>query len=328
MSRVGAVVIGRNERERLKGCLRSLASRVDLVVYVDSGSTDGSVEHARSVGVEVIELDTSRPFSAARARNSGFLGVRDLRADVELVQFVDGDCELIDGWLDRAVAVMGERAEVAVVCGRTKEANRSGSIYKRLCDMEFEHASGYVDSCGGIFLARAEALERIGGFDETIVAGEEPELCLRLRKSGWSILRLDDAMVWQDSGIERFRQWWKRSMRSGHAYAEAMDRHGPEGERFGVRESVSIWMWGLGPLILGAGLAWPTHYWSLLVLVLYPLQALRIAMRRQRLQGNRIGDAALYGTFVMLGKWAQMTGQVRYWSNRIRGRQGGLIEYK
>lgn len=68
---VAAVAIGRNEGARLVACLESMVGRVDPIIYVDSGSTDNSVAEARARGAEVVELDMSIPFTAARARNAG-----------------------------------------------------------------------------------------------------------------------------------------------------------------------------------------------------------------------------------------------------------------
>jgi len=48
---IDAVVIGRNEGERLVACLASLGGEIRRAVYVDSGSTDGSVAAARAAGV-------------------------------------------------------------------------------------------------------------------------------------------------------------------------------------------------------------------------------------------------------------------------------------
>ncbi len=62
---VGVIVIGRNEGERLKRCLNSLRHDCPVMVYVDSGSTDGSVEFAESIGVKVVRLDLSTPFTMA-----------------------------------------------------------------------------------------------------------------------------------------------------------------------------------------------------------------------------------------------------------------------
>ena len=110
MSAIGVVAIGRNEGERLRRCLESLDGHGLTVVYVDSGSTDDSVALARSLSIEVVDLDMSTPFTAARARNAGFERLLQIDPGVRFVQFLDGDCEVADGWLERAGRV-GEAAE-------------------------------------------------------------------------------------------------------------------------------------------------------------------------------------------------------------------------
>src|SRR5262245_27425374 len=89
LGHVGVVAIGRNEGERLRRCLESVMGKVRAVVYVDSGSTDDSVALARSLGTTVVELDLSRPFTAARSRNSGIARLCEADPDVEFVQVVD-----------------------------------------------------------------------------------------------------------------------------------------------------------------------------------------------------------------------------------------------
>src|SRR5579872_4333993 len=92
---LGVVVIGRNEGERLRRCLGSLLDSTRSIVYVDSGSSDGSVAMSRSLGVEVVDLDMRTAFTAARARNEGFWHLVRVRPDLEYVFFVDGDCEVL-----------------------------------------------------------------------------------------------------------------------------------------------------------------------------------------------------------------------------------------
>ena len=116
----GAVVIGRNEGARLKRCLASISDATALV-YVDSGSSDGSAKMARDRGVDVVDLDMSIPFTAARARNAGFAHLQDKFPDLHFVQFVDGDCELAKGWTERAARFLESRPDVAAVCGRLRE---------------------------------------------------------------------------------------------------------------------------------------------------------------------------------------------------------------
>ena len=64
--------------------------------------TDGSNQMATEMGAEVIDLDMSRPFTAARARNEGLRQLLLHHPDVDFVQFVDGDCEVVPGWLEAA----------------------------------------------------------------------------------------------------------------------------------------------------------------------------------------------------------------------------------
>ena len=179
MNYLGVVVIGRNEGERLRRCLSAVCVRNVTVVYVDSNSTDGSSELARTQGAEVVELDLSQPFTAARARNAGFARLEQIDADVRFVQFVDGDCELVDGWLAQASGVLEERPEVAVVCGRRRERFPEQSIYNRLADLEWNTPVGEAKYCGGDAMMRVAAFRQVGGFNPDLIAGEEPELCVR-----------------------------------------------------------------------------------------------------------------------------------------------------
>jgi GT2 family glycosyltransferase len=326
-ARLGVVAIGRNEGERLRRCLASLAGRAGTVVYVDSGSTDGSAEMAREAGALVVDLDTSIPFTAARARNAGFARLEEATPAVQLVQFVDGDCEVVAGWLERAQAELDAHPEVAVVCGRRRERYPEASIYNRLCDIEWDTPVGYTDACGGDAMMRVAPLREVGGYDPGLIAGEEPDLCLRLRQRGWKILRVDAEMTLHDAAMTRFSQWWKRSLRAGHAFAEGADRHGHEPERHWVREARSNWFWGAGvPTVAFLG-APPTLGLSLGLLGGYAVLARRI-YRHALTRGLPEDQARLYARYLVLSKFPQAAGQLFYWSKKLTGRQGRIIEYK
>jgi GT2 family glycosyltransferase len=334
---VGVVAIGRNEGERLRRCLASLAGFGEGVatVYVDSGSTDGSVGLARSMGVEVVELDMTRPFSAARARNAGFERLKQTAPGVRHVQFVDGDCEVVGGWLDRARAELEARPKAAVVCGRRRETDPGASIYNRLADLEWDTPIGEALACGGDAMMRAEAFEVVGGFDPTASAGEEPELCQRLRRLGWSVWRVDAEMTRHDLGMTRFRQWWRRQYRSGYNGLDIATRFPGEDNVFakGLARS-RAWAIGWPLAVVAAGLAgWLIGGAAVgliavgLVALSMPLQVLRLAVKvRDRVDGPR--TALAYGTLTMVAKWADLTGQVGYALDRRRGRMARLIEYK
>lgn len=311
---IGVVVIGRNEGERLERCLASVANGV--LVYVDSGSTDGSVALARSKGADVVELDRATPFTAARARNAGV----ERLPEVEYAQFVDGDCELAPGWLERAAAFLSQHQDVAVVCGRLREKHPERTVYNLLCDIEWDGAPGEVRACGGIAMMRLGALTAVHGFRADLVAGEEPELCARLRAAGWRIWRLDAEMAAHDAAISRFGQWWRRTLRAGYAFAQSAALHGAPPERLGVRESRSAWLWGFVLPILTSACAGMAGPWGLAVLAAYPLQVARLAMRGARTPGENWRHAA----FLVLGKFPEVLGQLKF---RLE-RHARLIEYK
>ncbi|MCK5425045.1 MAG: glycosyltransferase, partial [Emcibacter sp.] len=233
---VGAVIIGRNEGERLRTCLQSLVGVIDHLVYVDSGSSDQSVSMAREMGVDVVELDLARPFTAARARNEGFQKLIQDSPELKYVQFVDGDCEIDPAWIGKASKFLKENNTVSVACGRRAERYPDKTIYNFLCDMEWNTPIGEAKSCGGDALMLVEAIKEVGGYNNDLIAGEEPELCYRLRHKGWRVWRIDEEMTLHDADLTRFSQWWVRAIRSGHAYAEGAYMYGLQEERFRVRE--------------------------------------------------------------------------------------------
>jgi glycosyltransferase involved in cell wall biosynthesis len=324
----GIVVIGRNEGNRLQHCLLSVLGEDITVIYVDSGSTDGSVALARYLGANVVELDLSIPFTAARARNAGFEYLLQIAPKIEFVQFVDGDCRIIQGWLERAQSELLAQDEVVVVCGRRREEFPHNSIYNRLCDIEWDTPVGEAKACGGDAMMRVSALKNVGGFNPTLIAGEEPELCVRLRQAGGKILRLDAEMTLHDAQITHWGQWWKRSQRSGHAYAEGAWLHGSVPERHWVKESLSIWFWGLCLPLLALATVWITSGLSILFLLLvYALLGYRIYQHTQQRKINS-RDALLYSIFCVLGKLPQVQGQIQFHISRLLRRQSTLVEYK
>jgi len=325
---IGVVAIGRNEGERLQKCLKS-CSELGQVVYVDSGSTDDSVPFARSINAEVVELDTSIGFTAARARNAGFRRLLELVPDVKFVQFLDGDCELVDGWISAALAYMSVHENCAAVCGRRRETEAGKNIYHRLTDMEWDTPAGPAKYCGGDVLMRVDALRAAEGYRDTLIAGEEPELCVRLRQQGWSIYRLDQEMTRHDIRMDSWKQWWKRAVRAGHAFAEGAKLHGQPPERHWVKERRSILIWGILFPLLAALLAWPTWGASLGVLALAYLAITAkttLALRRHANLSWR--DATLYGIHCIAAKLPQAYGLLLYHARLLTGRMPKLVEYR
>lgn len=320
----GVVVIGRNEGLRLERCLISLVGSAQKVVYVDSGSTDGSVQMALRLGVEVVELDMTIPFTAARARNEGFACIQRLLPAMRYVQFVDGDCEVVGGWLPRAQAFLDTHPDVAVVCGRRRERFPQHSVYNLLCDFEWDTPVGEAKACGGDALMRADAFAEASGFRPGLIAGEEPELCVRLRGNGWKVWRLGEEMTLHDATMTRFGQWWQRTLRGGYAFAEGAFLHGAAPEQHWLRESRRVWFWGLGVPLATVTASLVLGWFGLFLLLVYPLQVVRLARRGDR----STRENWLRAFFLVLGKFPEMLGQVKFLLNRFGAGKTALIEYK
>ena len=329
MSSIGVVVIGRNEGSRLKRSLLSVIKENITVVYVDSGSTDNSVQLADSLGVNVIELDLSIPFTAARARNAGFFHLLQIKPDIEFVQFVDGDCVVVPGWVDIARSELKAAPDVVVVCGRRCEEFPGNSVYNLLCDVEWNTPIGEAKACGGDSMMRVAALQKVGGFNPTLIAGEEPELCVRLRREGGRVLRINADMTLHDAKILHLSQWWKREIRNGHAYAEGMWLHGSSRDRHWVRESFRCWLWAfLLPLFAVIG-SFPTRGLSLLLLLIaYNLFVVRVYFLAKN-KGFNSKDSIRYGIFNgVLEKYPKLLGQIQFFISKLLKRESRIVEYK
>ena len=324
---IGVVVIGRNEGERLRRCLVSLSAQASTIVYVDSGSSDGSVALATQLGAQVVELDRLRPFTAARGRNAGLTRLSELDPGLQFVQFVDGDCEVVGSWLTKAEAAMLGDAGLAVVCGRRRERYPEVSVYNQLCDIEWNTPVGDADACGGDALMRIGPLLEVGGYNANLIAGEEPDLCFRLRQRGHRVLRINAEMTLHDANITRFSQWWRRTVRSGHAYAEGFALHRREPGAYFAKQVRSNLVWGVLLPALCLALLWLWPLVGASFLLGYPLLAARVFLS-SRQRGLSPRDAWPFALFCVLGKIPSGYGQLRYWTKTILGQRSSLIEYK
>lgn len=320
---LGAVVIGRNEGERLKACLRSLLLACDHVVYVDSGSTDGSVAFARELGVSVVELDPRLPFTAARGRNAGFEHLELTGKLPEFVQFVDGDCRLEPGWLQAGLAAISADPGLGLVTGWRSEIHPHRSVYNALFQLDWHRPAGAILSCGGDMMVRSSAFKQVGGFNPRVIAAEDDEFCLRLGKAGWRLERLPLTMTWHDADMTRFGAWWRRTIRDGHGFAQVGHMHQ---EHF-RRERWRVWIYGLAlPLVFLAGLVW-APWLSLAVLALYLASWFRTA---RNLQGRGVGrDMALrQAVLLTISKLPNLYGMMTFHARRLFGNDMTIIEYK
>ena len=323
MSTVGAVVIGRNEGTRLRRCLNSLAPQVAHLVYVDSGSQDDSVAFARSIGAHVVELDTSVPFTAARARNAGFEALMAID-DLEFVQFIDGDCTVEANWIAKALQAITTDPTLGLVTGWRRELHPDNSIYNALCDVEWHRPAGPIVACGGDMMVRAAAFDDADGFDPTVIAAEDDEFCQRLAAVNWKLLRIPEEMTIHDANMLHFKEWWKRAERSGHGFAQVADLH--KGYFAPERKRVLVFG-GILPVLALIGLAFS---WLLLLAVIltYGLSYGRTILG---LKAEGVVERPLLyqlAGLLSLSKIPNMIGMIRYYWRKRAGRDMRLIEYK
>lgn len=320
---VGAVIIGRNEGERLVQCLKSIAGQIDRAVYVDSGSSDDSIAHARAAGTAVVELDLSRPFTHARARNAGFKEILNGPKPPDYVQFVDGDCQLRRGWLQAARRELDADDTLGIVTGWRSEIHRDRSIYNAMCDYEWRGPTGDILACGGDMMVRRSVFEQVSGFDDNFIAAEDGDFCARVRKAGWGLRRIPVEMTRHDAAILRFSQWWQRAVRAGFGFAQIGDRH-PD---YFAADRYRVWLYAtILPFVALVGLL--TTWWlTLAAIAIYAASYLRTVWR---LHQDRLPvcEATVHGGFLVLCKLPQLVGMLLYRSRQLRGSQVELIEYK
>jgi glycosyltransferase involved in cell wall biosynthesis len=327
---LSVVVIGRNEGERLGRCFESIAQMRPLhgsieIIYVDSGSTDGSLERAVQSSVKVIRLESSRPCAAA-GRNAGWRA-----AKAPIVFFLDGDTVLESNFVADSIAELNHPG-VAVVFGNRREINQKASIYNRLLDLDWISPVGAVDFCGGDALIRREVLEGVGGYDERLIAGEEPEMCRRIRALGFTVLHLDRPMTGHDLAMTRFSQYWRRAVRSGYAYAEVSARFRNTELPFWDRQARRNLVHGAGMLglILGAPLASIALHSMIPIaaaVAIIAALAIRTAIRH-RSKAPDLATRLLFGLHSHLAQIPLLFGQLKYLRDRLTGKTSELIEYK
>jgi glycosyltransferase involved in cell wall biosynthesis len=329
---ISIVVIGRNEGQRLARCLESVLrmpgffERGTELIYVDSASKDGSPDLAARYGAHVIVLDAQRT-TAAMGRNAGWRAAKG-----EYILFLDGDTILHPCFVRAALEPMLFDRSIVAVWGHRREIHPEASIYNRILDLDWVYAPGIAEFCGGDVLMRRKALEEAGGYDSELIAGEEPELCRRMRALGHRILHIDHPMTGHDLQITRFGQYWKHAARAGHAFAEISARFRASEDKFWTSERRrnlargGFWMGSFALALVLSALRLsilPLAMWLALLMIL----SLRSAWK-SRWKSPQLGTRLLYGVHSHLQQIPICIGQLGYALDRKRGNKRALIEYK
>jgi glycosyltransferase involved in cell wall biosynthesis len=327
---LSVVIIGRNEGERLVRCLNSVLSadtggHALEIIYVDSASVDGSPERAQALGAKVLTVRPTRP-SAATGRNAGWRA-----ASGELVLFLDGDTVLAADFIPAALLELASSPTTAVVWGHRRELAPGDSIFNRVLDLDWIYAPGTTDFCGGDALFRRSVLLQSGGYNDSLIAGEEPELCARLRALGHQIRHIDAAMTGHDLALRHWRQYWRRAERAGHAYAEVSTLLAGNTTPLWSREAKrNLWHGSLliaasaTLVVLGLAGAWV----AVCVLLTAAVAVVLRSAWRSRWKSTQWLTLVAYGIHSHLQQIPILWGQVRCHQALRRGHGRRLIEYK
>lgn len=329
---LSVVVIGRNEGARLERCLRSVGAMAPCdgraigyeIIYVDSASSDGSPQLAADFGARVLSLPPGRT-TAALGRNAGWRA-----ATAPFVLFLDGDTILDPRFVADSLKDFG--SDTAIVWGHRREIHPEKSIFNRVLDLDWIYAPGIVEFCGGDALVRREALQQVNGFDENLIAGEEPEMCRRMRAQGWKILHVDRPMTGHDLAMTAWSQYWRRATRAGYAYAEVSERFRSSGlpfwEEDARRNRNRALILGAAALVALAASVLARSIWpGTIAAILFAALVARTASRAGW-KGSSLATRLAYGVHSHLQQIPIYLGQLRYFRDKKAGRSRGLIEYK
>jgi glycosyltransferase involved in cell wall biosynthesis len=240
---ISAIVCAYNEARYLPGCLYSLLAQTrppDEIIVVDNASSDRTGDLARAVsGVRVVP-EPVKGLAAARETAR-----RAARGDV--LAYVDADCRAPSTWLQRVERRLDRRPDALAVTGpyRFYDWDRTGRMLVRAYDLlvappthtllHYGLGAGAI-LYGGNFAVRADALERINGFDRSIeFHGEDTNLGRRLTPFG-SIVLAQDCWVW--TSARRYRAMGKRRVFGLYVrnfWSEILRHRPADGEHLDVR---------------------------------------------------------------------------------------------
>ena len=207
------VIPARNAESELPATLASL-SGVDVVVAVN-GSSDRTAAVAREGGATVVELE--RP-SRAAARNAG---ARAASGDVLL--FTDAGCVADEGWVEGMSACLASAPLAGgPVRVTTSDSPSAAERFDALWRFQQEHAVKEGAWTAGANLGvTCEAFERVGGFDETLTAGDDVDLCRRVGSIAWC----PEAVV-SHPASRSLRDVGRRALRQGYSGTRLHGLHG------------------------------------------------------------------------------------------------------
>jgi GT2 family glycosyltransferase len=221
------------------------------------------------------------------------------------------------------------------VCGQRRELYPQNSIYNLVLDLDWIGSGGFVDSCGGDALFRRSVLEQTKGYDSTLIAGEEPDLCRRIRSEGLKVFRIDQLMTLHDLNITSLGQYWKRAVRTGYAYAEVSSRYRYTSDPLWRGESIRNFKQVSALVLMCLALIYFLFTQSALILgttlIIFSLIFMLLINRSMRICSWKTNERSTQFLYVLHSYFQQLPifqGQINYFLNQLLRQKKNLIEYK
>lgn len=192
---ISIVIIGRNAEWSIGRLLESVVARLppnvtSEIIYVDSASTDCTLEIVARYPARIIRLSAGKRLCASAGR---FVGTQ--YATGQYIVFLDSDMELLGGWLERAIRLLERRPDIAVVSGIQVDTGGGMGDQRLVAGGCSEDSFAEARFAGSAAMFRREVLAKAGTWNPHIVSDEEPELCLRIRRAGYRIVQLNSLSV-------------------------------------------------------------------------------------------------------------------------------------
>jgi len=209
---VSIIVLNWNGKQYLETCLSSLLRQKypDIeIIFVDNGSTDGSVELVRNKYPSVIVIAHDKNLGFAGGVNSGIIASHG-----KYIATINNDAEADIEWISRLVQVMGADKCIGSCASKMLRyydrkiidsagvvVYQNGNAYDRGAQEfdagQYDIQTEIFGACAGAALYRREMFDEIGIFDEKYFAYfEDVDLSYRMHLFGWKCIFVPDAIVY------------------------------------------------------------------------------------------------------------------------------------
>ncbi len=215
---VSVVIPARNAEDTIENCLKSLSEldypkdKVEIII-ADGLSTDRTREIAESYGAKVIPNPGIRTVAG---RNIGFEA-----AQGELIALSDADCVMDKNWLKNSIKYFDDERVAGL--GGPNLVPQSESAFGRAVSLLFDYAFSFGGGAptrvygkviesrahGSNAIYRASVLRRVMPIDEDMFAGEDVIMNEKIRRLGYKLLYVPDAIVYHYRRATP-KKWWSQ----------------------------------------------------------------------------------------------------------------------